>query len=88
MRKLVGSFVIALIGLASAAAFGQNWPARPVRIIIGYGAGGSTDVIVRLVADDLGKRLGQPFIVENRTGANGSIAGAKCLAHDIEHAEQ
>src|SRR4051812_34437713 len=78
MRK----FIIRALALAMACAAvcaapfaqAQNYPNKPVRIIIGYGAGGSTDVIVRLVADDLGKRLGQSFVVENRTGANGLIA--------------
>jgi tripartite-type tricarboxylate transporter receptor subunit TctC len=63
-----------LCTLCASTAFAQAWPSRPVHVIIGYGAGGSTDVIVRLVADDLSKRLGQSFIVENRPGANGLIA--------------
>ena len=74
MRKLAIGILTILSTLGASASFAQAWPNKPVRVIIGYGAGGSTDVIVRLVADDLGKRLGQPFIVENRPGANGLIA--------------
>jgi tripartite-type tricarboxylate transporter receptor subunit TctC len=74
MLKLVARTFLLLIALASSAAFAQAWPAKPVKVIIGYGAGGSTDIILRLVSEDLSKRLGQPFVVENRTGANGLIA--------------
>jgi tripartite-type tricarboxylate transporter receptor subunit TctC len=57
--------------LASA----QDWPTRPVRIVIGFGAGGGTDVATRVVADGLSEALGQQFVVENRLGAGGTIAG-------------
>jgi tripartite-type tricarboxylate transporter receptor subunit TctC len=57
--------------LASA----QDWPTRPVRIVIGFGAGGGTDVATRVVADGLSEALGQQFVVENRPGAGGTIAG-------------
>jgi len=74
MSKLASRLFALLAVLAASAAFAQGYPAKPVRVLIGYGAGGVTDVIVRLVADDLGRRLGQPVIVENRTGAGGLIA--------------
>jgi tripartite-type tricarboxylate transporter receptor subunit TctC len=69
-----------LVTLATSVAFGQTWPSKPVRVVIGFGAGGPTDAIVRLVADDLGKRLGQPFVVENYPGANGLIAARRVKA--------
>lgn len=52
----------------------QNWPARPIRVLVGYPPGGFTDVTARLVCDKLGQRLGQSVIVENKPGANGIVA--------------
>jgi tripartite-type tricarboxylate transporter receptor subunit TctC len=59
----------------SRLARAQNYPARPVRILVGAVAGSAPDVIARLIAQWLSERLGQPFVVENRDGANGAIAG-------------
>jgi tripartite-type tricarboxylate transporter receptor subunit TctC len=57
----------------SRLAWAQTYPARPVRVIIGFPAGNASDIIARLVAQSLSERLGQRFIVENRPGAGGSI---------------
>ena len=59
-----------LLGTAQA----QDYPAKPVRILVPYGPGGATDIIARIVAQRLGESLGQSFVVENRPGANGNIA--------------
>lgn len=81
-RTLLGS-TLAATGLAVArTVLGQStaWPERPVRIIVPFPAGGAADVLTRIVAEQLQVRLGQPFIVENRTGAAGNIgmeAGGK-----------
>ena len=56
------------------AARAQSYPARPVRMIVGFGAGGATDIIARLIGQWLSERLGQPFIIENRSGAGTDIA--------------
>jgi tripartite-type tricarboxylate transporter receptor subunit TctC len=59
----------ALIGLWASCAAAGDYPARPVKVIIPFAAGAGTDVSGRIVADELGKRLGQQFIVENKPGA-------------------
>lgn len=51
----------------------EAWPTRPVRVIVPYAAGGGLDVVARIVSDRLGARLGQPFLVDNRTGASGMV---------------
>jgi tripartite-type tricarboxylate transporter receptor subunit TctC len=59
---------------ASRTASAQTYPSRPVRLIVGYPAGGVGDILARLIGQRLSERLGQPFIVENRPGANTNIA--------------
>jgi tripartite-type tricarboxylate transporter receptor subunit TctC len=57
----------------SRVAWAQTYPARPVRMIVGFPAGNASDIIARLMAQSLSERLGQQFVVENRPGAGGSI---------------
>lgn len=59
---------------APLAAQAQDYPNRPVRILVSYPAGGTTDILARMVADGLSQKLGQPFIVENRPGAGTALA--------------
>jgi len=59
--------------LPSRAAWAQNYPARPVRMMVGYPAGYGPDIVARLVAQSLSERLGQEFVVENRPGAGSNI---------------
>jgi tripartite-type tricarboxylate transporter receptor subunit TctC len=68
----------ALLGLAPVHAGAQTWPAKPVKMIVPFPAGGGTDFIGRLAAKQLGERLGQTVFVDNRGGANGAI-GAQAL---------
>jgi tripartite-type tricarboxylate transporter receptor subunit TctC len=53
----------------------EDWPNKPVRIMVGFGVGGGTDIVTRVIAERLSDVLGQQFVVENRPGAGGSIAG-------------
>jgi tripartite-type tricarboxylate transporter receptor subunit TctC len=71
VASLVGASVIAAFSSAVAA---QSYPDKPVRLVIGFAAGGPTDLPARFVADRLGNALGQRFVVENRAGASGQIA--------------
>src|SRR5215204_3745203 len=72
MKKHIG---LALIGLLAAAlpASAQDWPTKPVKIVVPFGAGSTPDVVARLIADHLQKTLGQPFVIENKPGASGNI---------------
>jgi tripartite-type tricarboxylate transporter receptor subunit TctC len=63
-----------LLGVAPASAQDAAWPARPIRLVVGCGAGGGTDIAARLVAQPLSEILGQPVVVENRPGAGGMTA--------------
>lgn len=77
MRKMM----IAAIGatLFVTPALAQEWPARPVKMTVGFGAGGGTDIIARIIAQPLTEILGQPVVVENKPGAGGTI-GADAVA--------
>ncbi|HEX2554900.1 MAG TPA: tripartite tricarboxylate transporter substrate-binding protein [Microvirga sp.] len=72
-RSLMAGLVLAASGLPGARAQG-TYPARPVRIIVPFGAGGVADITIRIVAEKLGERLGQRFVVENMPGAGGVTA--------------
>jgi len=70
-----GRFFLACIAaLAGAAASAQDYPAKPVKLVVGFAAGGPTDVIARVIAQDMAMSLGQGVVVENKTGANALIA--------------
>ena len=65
--------VASWLAAAPAQAQADNWPAKPIRIVVGFPAGSFTDTIARAVSDQLSKQLGQPVIVDNKPGANGAI---------------
>jgi tripartite-type tricarboxylate transporter receptor subunit TctC len=68
------AFLALTLPLASVTAQAQQYPDHPVRVVVGYAAGGGPDIQARTVAQQLSLNLGQQFFVENRTGANGTIA--------------
>jgi tripartite-type tricarboxylate transporter receptor subunit TctC len=72
-----GMAAAALLGLllaGLAAAQAADYPSRPIKLLVGASAGGTTDTMARAIAQPLSKSLGQPVLVENRPGAGGNIA--------------
>ena len=77
MRELLGVIAVAatIAGLGDAAA--QTYPSRPVSMVVPYAPGGPTDTIARIMAEHMRGSLGQPVIIENVSGAGGSIGVAR-----------
>ena len=69
LGRLAGRFGAALAAVPAAA---QDYPTRPITVIVPFAAGGPTDVIARIVADNMSKTLGQTFVIENVVGAGGT----------------
>ena len=72
MKKLL-AFAVLLIAASIGAAAAQNWPARPVKVIVGFAPGGPTDLFARLIAQKLTEQTGKNFFIENVAGAGGNI---------------
>jgi len=74
----VGRLLAALLLCAAlpGAALAQSWPAKPIRLMVPFPPGGSTDIVARIVAQKLGERLGQALVIENRGGGGGTIGTA------------
>jgi tripartite-type tricarboxylate transporter receptor subunit TctC len=71
--------VMVVLAVAAMSASAQGYPNRPLKLIVPFTPAGATDVLARLVGDELGRRLGQPVVIENRAGAGGNI-GAQLAA--------
>src|SRR6476646_6987267 len=72
-----GFVVAAMAMFAAGSAAAQNWPEKPVHIIVAFTPGSATDVIARAMSNELSARLGQPVVIENKPGAGGTIAAAQ-----------
>jgi tripartite-type tricarboxylate transporter receptor subunit TctC len=75
VRAVPAAMLLAGAVLAASPVAAQEWPSRPIRILVGFGAGGGTDVTSRIIGDALSEVLGQSIVVENKPGAGGTIAG-------------
>ena len=80
-----GGAVIGAAGTLGLPALAAAWPSRPLRIIVPFPPGGSSDLIARLISKPLGDALNTTVVVENKTGANGSIGAAATAQADDEH---
>ncbi|MBV9558374.1 MAG: tripartite tricarboxylate transporter substrate binding protein, partial [Pseudolabrys sp.] len=72
MRRIAIAAALSVAFTASAAA--QDWPQKPIRMLVGFGAGGGTDIVARIVAPPLSEALGQQVVIENKPGAGSTIA--------------
>lgn len=76
LRLFLAGWLILSSGLVLAQASGEQYPSRPIKVIVPFGAGSTADVIARIFSDKVGQRLKQPLIIENRAGAGGTIGVA------------
>lgn len=86
MLTLKKAALLAAVSLLASASFAsaQNWPTRPVRVIVPFSPGGAVDVIARAVLDEVSKQLKQPFVIETRVGAGGTIGAAVAAKSDAD----
>jgi tripartite-type tricarboxylate transporter receptor subunit TctC len=78
-RSFLQAAGAAALPAVSRIAAADTYPARPVRIIVGFPPGGPTDIVARLIGQWLSQRLGQPFVIENRPGAGSSIGAEEVV---------
>ena len=71
IASVLAAITCAAVSLPVSA---QDWPTKPIRILVGFGPGGGTDIVARLLAQPLSELLGQPVVVENKPGAAGTTA--------------
>lgn len=77
MRIVQTCLAAVLLAASSTIALAQDWPTRPLRVVVPFPAGGSADTQTRVIADELSKALGQPVVIENKPGAGGNIGAAE-----------
>ena len=69
---------------AAAGAMAQDYPAKPIRLVVGFAAGGAADLVARAIADGLGATLGKPVVLENRPGAGSMVAATAVARADAD----
>src|SRR5688572_21364469 len=79
-RTLLAAMPYAAALAAGRSAVAQNYPSQPIRLIVGYGAGGTADLLCRLLGKNLGERLAQPVVVENKPGGAGTVGALQAIS--------
>jgi len=75
MKSLLEFAVAGALAITGVQVLAQPYPSKPIKMFVGFSAGSATDIVARVVAKGLSERIGQPVVVDNRTGAGGSLAG-------------
>ena len=78
-RSILAASAVAMACVSTGAWAQSGWPNKPVKIVVPFAAGGTTDILARAMAPELSKAFGQQFIVDNRAGAGGNV-GAEIVA--------
>src|SRR5712692_1855448 len=71
------SFLKFLLLIAAGTAFAQPYPSKPIRMVVAFSPGGPVDVVARLIAPKMSEALGQPIVIENKTGASGNLGASQ-----------
>jgi putative tricarboxylic transport membrane protein len=77
MRTIASAAALALLAIAPLPASAQTYPTRPITVVVPFPAGGPSDVVARIVAEHMGKVLGQTMVIENVGGAGGTLRSAR-----------
>src|SRR5881227_2512046 len=77
--RVLAASIVAAVACAANPAAAQNYPTRPITVVVPFAAGGGNDILARLLGQHMGRALGQQFVIENRGGAAGTI-GARAVA--------
>lgn len=81
-KTLLAAGAVAATGLTGSTALAQDWPAGPIEVIVAYGAGGGTDRVSRVLTEYFAAEAGQPFVVQNKPGAGGTIGANEAAKSD------
>lgn len=88
VRTLVQAMAVAVGFAAAAGAQAANYPDKPIRVIVPFAPGGSTDIIARIVTQRMAQELGQPMVVENKGGAGGAGRLHAVHRHGVDHGRE